>query len=124
MSGTPVTEFDSLAPVPDVSVLELAVVICSVRQPGSDRANIAAEIGRWFKASLDESDLVAPVRRLAHRQWLTSDGPSLHAAEEAQAKAEFAARGIVQLLFRDRYFFDVGKLLDVALVREDRSSED
>ena len=57
--------------------------------------------------------------RLLHREWLTSDGPAFHATEHARVKAEFAARGLVHFLFRDRFFFDVGKLLDVTIVRED-----
>ena len=119
MGAASVTAFDALAPVPEFSVLELAVVICLVRRPGTDPAGVVAEIGRWFNASLVESDLAGPLRRLVHREWLTRDGPSFRATEEARLKAEFAGRGLVHFLFRDRFFFDVGKLLDVTIVRED-----
>ena len=120
MSATTVTAFDAFAPVPEMSVLELAVVICFARQPGIDVAGVVVEIGRWFKTSVVESDLSAALRRLIHREWLTTDGVALHATDEAREKAEFAAKGIVGLIYRDKYFFDVGKLLDVTLVREDR----
>ena len=119
MGAASVTAFDALAPIPEISVLELAVVICLVRRPGIDPAGVVAEIGRWFNASLVESDLAGPLRRLVHREWLTSDGLSYRATEDARLKAEFAGRGLVHFLFRDRYFFDVGKLLDVTIVRED-----
>lgn len=119
MGASSVTAFDALTPVPEFSVLELAVVICLVRRPGTDPAGVVAEIGRWFNASLVESDLAGPLRRLVHREWLVSDGPSFRATEDARLKAEFAGRGLVHFLFRDRYFFDVGKLLDVIIVRED-----
>ena len=119
MGAASITAFDALAPVPEISVLELAVVICFARRPGIDPAGVAAEIGRWFNASLVESDLAGPLRRLVHREWLLCDGLSFRATEEARAKAEFAGRGLVHFLFRDRYFFDVGKLLDVTIVRED-----
>ena len=119
MDATSVTAFDALAPVPEISVLELAVVICLARRPGIDPAGMAAEIGRWFNAGLVESDLAGPLRRLVHREWLLRDGPSFRATEDARLKAEFAARGLVHFVFRDRYFFDVGKLLDVTIVRED-----
>ena len=119
MDATSVTAFDALAPVPEFSVLELAVVICLARRPGSDLGSVAAEIGHWFDASVTQSDLAGPLRRLVHREWLLCDGPSFRAAEDARVKAEFAARGLVHFLFRDRYFFDVGKLLDVTIVRED-----
>jgi hypothetical protein len=119
MGASSVTAFDALAPVPDISVLELAVVICFARRPGSDLAGAASEIGRWFNASLTQSDLAGPLRRLLHREWLLGDGPSFRASEDARVKAEFAARGLVHFLFRDRFFFDVGKLLDVTIVRED-----
>ena len=119
MGATNVTAFDALAPLPEISVLELAVVICFARRPGIDLAGVVAEIGRWFNASLVESDLAGPLRRLVHREWLTSDGTAIHATEDARLKAEFAARGLVHFVFRDRYFFDVGKLLDVTIVRED-----
>ncbi len=118
MGAASVTAFDALAPIPEISVLELAVVICLVRRPGIEPAGVVAEIGRWFNASLVESDLAGPLRRLVHREWLTSDG-AFRATEDARLKAEFAARGLVHFLFRDRYFFDVGKLLDVTIVRED-----
>ena len=119
MGAASVSAFDALAPVPEISVLELAVVICLVRRPGSDLASVVAEIGRWFNASLVESDLAGPLRRLVHREWLVSDGAAFRATEDARLKAEFAGRGLVHFLFRDRYFFDVGKLLDVTIVRED-----
>ncbi|MFM2099272.1 MAG: hypothetical protein RLZZ366_811 [Pseudomonadota bacterium] len=124
MSEATIVAFDAMTPVPDMSVLELGVIICCVRQPGSDLASIAVELGRWFNTSLVESDLAAAIRRLTHREWLRPEGPALHAVEDAREKAEFAARGIVRLAFRDRYFFDVGKLLDVAIVREDHFRED
>lgn len=120
MSATSVTAFDAFAPVPEMTVLELAVVICFARHPGIDVAGVVAEIARWFKTSVVESDLSTPLRRLIHREWLTTDGIALHATDEAREKAEFAAKGIVGLIYRDKYFFDVGKLLDVTLVREDR----
>ena len=122
MGAASVTAFDALAPIPEISVLELAVVICLVRRPGTEPAGVVAEIGRWFNAGLVESDLAGPLRRLVHRKWLTSDGLSFRATEDARLKAEFAARGLVHFLFRDRFFFDVGKLLDVTIVREDTLS--
>ncbi|UVO53790.1 hypothetical protein [Sphingomonas sp. SUN039] len=120
MEPRSVTAIDALAPIPEISVVELAVVICFTRRPGSDVASVVAEIGRWFNISLVESDISNALRRLIHREWLTTDGIALHATEAARDKAELAARGIVQLIYRDRYFFDVGKLLDVTLIREDR----
>lgn len=119
MGASNITAFDALAPVPEISVLELAVVICLARRPGIEPADVVAEIGRWFNASLVESDLAGPLRRLVHREWLVSDGAAFRATEDARLKAEFASRGLVHFLFRDRYFFDVGKLLDVTIVRED-----
>jgi hypothetical protein len=123
VTGASILPFETSLPIPDVSVLELGVIICCVRQPGSEPGAIAAILGRWFKVSMSESDLAGPLRRLAHREWLTRDGSGLHVIEEARERAEFAARGIVHLLFRDRFFFDVAKLLDVAIVREDPSHE-
>lgn len=119
MGAANVTAFDAHTPVPEFSVLELAVVICIARRPGISPGEIAAEIARWFNAAVADHDLAGPLRRLLHREWLTSDGPAFHATEDARVKAEFAARGLVHFLFRDRFFFDVGKLLDVTIVRED-----
>ena len=118
-----VTAFDAHTPLPEFSVIELAVVICIARRPGIAPGDVAAEIARWFNAGVAEGDLAAPLRRLLHREWLTRDGPVFHASEDARAKAEFAARGLVHFLFRDRFFFDVGKLLDVTIVREDPHAE-
>jgi hypothetical protein len=119
MRAASVTAFDSFAPVADFSVLELAIVIVFTRQPGIDVPAVAAEIKRWFKTDVAASDLAMPLRRLVHREWLTTDGISLHATEQASEKAEIAGRGLVHLIFRDRYFFDVGKLLDVTITKED-----
>lgn len=119
MSAASVTAFDSIAPVPDFSVLELAIIIVFSRRPGIDVAGAAAEIGRWFKTEIVASDLSRSLSRLIHREWLTTDGISLHATEGAREKAESAGRGLVHLVFRDRFFFDVGKLLDVTIIKED-----
>lgn len=120
MPAATVTAIDANAPIPDLSAIELSLIICLARQPGSTVSGVAAEIGRWFKTEVIDSDLSTALRRLIRREWLTTDGIALHATDEAIRKAEFAARGLVQLIYRDRYFFDVGKLLDVTLVREDR----
>lgn len=119
MTATSVTAFDAFAPIPDVSVLELAVVIVFARTPSIEVSGAAAEIARWFKVDVSPSDLANPMRRLEHRAWLTADGKSFRATQEARDKAEFAAKGIVHLAFRDRFFFDVGKLLDVTIIKED-----
>ena len=95
MSASSVTAFDAFAPVSDLTVLELAIVICFVRRPGSDLASVGDEIGRWFKTSVVESDLSSSLRRLVHREFLTTDGKSLHVTEDARERAECAARGIV-----------------------------
>jgi hypothetical protein len=124
VTGASITAFDANMPVQDMTVLELGVIICCVRRPGCEPGSIAAELGRWFNTSLAEGDLAPAIRRLTHREWLRPEGSALHAAQDARAKAEFAARGIVRLVFRDRYFFDVGKLLDVVIVTEDQSHED
>jgi hypothetical protein len=120
MPSATVTPIDANAPIPDLSAIELSVIICLARQPGIAVASVAAEIGRWFKTEVIDSDLSTALRRLIRREWLTTDGIALHATDEAIRKAEFAAKGIVGLIYRDKYFFDVGKLLDVTLVREDR----
>ena len=119
MGGTSVTALDGLAPVPEFSVLELAVVICCARRPGSDLASVASEIGQWFNTRLVESDLAGPLRRLLHCKWLLSDCGGFSATEVSHAKAESAALGLIHFLFRDRFFVDVGKLLDATIVRED-----
>lgn len=118
-----VVSFDTLAPIPDVSVLELAVVIVFARKPNIELATAAAEITRWFKVDVSTSDLAHPMRRLQHRAWLTPAGVSFRATEEAREKAEAAARGLVHLVFRDRLFFDVSKLLDVTIIREDKTRD-
>jgi hypothetical protein len=124
MGSTIVTPFDALAPIPEISVVELALIICFARRPGTEVAGIAAELAHWFDIDVVEADLAAALRRLVHREWLTIDGIAFQATDEAHAKAEFVARGLVRLLYRDRYFFDVGKLLDVTLIREDRPDAD
>ena len=116
-----VTPIDALCPVPDVSVLEMAVLIVFVRRPGIDMSSLVAEISHWFRSDLRECDVTNPLRRLQHKEWLVDDGAVLRATEGARQKAEFAAKGIVHLAFRDRFFFDVGKLLDVSIVKEDRT---
>ena len=77
-------------------------------------------MARWLHVDIDKQDLAHPVRRLHHRSLLEGEEHALRATEDARAKAEHAARGIVHLTFRDNYFFDVGKLLDVS-IREDKS---
>lgn len=124
MSGASIMKFDSVSPIPDLSALEFAVAICCARRPGIDAAGVAAEIGRWFNVSIVDSDLSAALRRLVHREWVSLDAGALCAVGMSCEKAELAARGIIHLMFRDRYFFDVGKLLDVAIVREDHTHED
>ena len=119
MRATTAAVVDAMSPIPNLTVLELAVVIVFARRPGSEFAYVAEEIGRWFKVELLASDLMRSVQRLQEHSWLVHEGTKLHVTEDARARAERAARGIVHLAFRDRYFFDVGKLLDVTIARED-----
>ena len=120
MSLAAATPIDALCPVPEVSVLELAVTIVCARRPGIEPPGIVLELARWFHVDLAESDLSGSIRRLQHKAWLIGEGCGMRATEEARERAEFAARGVVHLVFRDRFFFDVGKLLDVSIVREDQ----
>lgn len=114
-----VLPIDALSPVPEITILEIAVLIVFARRPGMDLGGVASEITRWFHVDVAAADVAHPVRRLQHRTLLEGEGATLRATEHARAKAEAAARGIVHLTFRDKYFFDVGKLLDVT-IREDK----
>ena len=60
-----------------------------------------------------------PLRRLVAREGIISDGDRFAATDAGRTRAEKAAQSLVHLFFRDRYFFDVGKLLDVTPVKED-----
>jgi hypothetical protein len=102
MSVVSVTAFDAGTSVPDFSMIELAIVIVFSRHPGIDLAGAAAEISRWFKADINAGDLARPLRRLVHREWVTTDGVSLLATTRAREMAEFAGRGLVHLIYRDR----------------------
>jgi hypothetical protein len=119
MGDTTVTAFDALVPIPELSIAELALVICYVRRPGAELGTVASEIGRWFNADIVEHDLATALRRLVHREWITIEGTAYRVSDAARTRAEFAARGLVRLIYRDRYFFDIGKLLDVTFLRED-----
>ena len=107
--------------VPDLSVIELAIAIVCTRKPGSAVDEIAVEIARWFRKDVGPSDVEMPLRRLIARSDVTADGDRYGATENGRARAESAAQALVYLFFRDRYFFDVAKLLEVKFVKEDTS---
>jgi hypothetical protein len=107
------------SPVPDLTVIELAIVIVCTRRPRSGTDEIASEISRWFDRPVTASHVELPLHRLIARGEVTSDGDRFGSTDLGRNRAEDAARSLVRLIFRDRYFFDVGKLLDVTLVKED-----
>lgn len=107
--------------VPDLSVIELAIAIVCTRKPGSAVDEIAAEIARWFRKDVGPSDVELPLHRLVARADVIAKGNRYAATENGRVRAESAAQALVYLFFRDRYFFDVAKLLEVKFVREDSS---
>jgi hypothetical protein len=106
-------------PVPDLTVLELAIAIVCTRRPRSETDEIASEISRWFDRPVTASHVELPLHRLIARGEVTSDDDRFGSTDLGANRAEDAAHSLVRLIFRDRYFFDVGKLLDVTLVKED-----
>lgn len=114
-----ITTFDTEAPIPDLSVVELAIVIVTTRQPGIKLGALAQELGRWFGNDVAVAHVELPLRRLVTRECVTEQLGNYTATEEARVRAERAAKGLVHLFFRDRYFFDVSKLLEISFVRED-----
>lgn len=116
-SGT-IVPFDDRA-VPDFTVIELAIVIVCTRRPRTATGEIAAEIARWAGKDVRANHVEMPLRRLVARADVTAEGDRYAATDNGRARAESAAKSLVHLIFRDRYFFDVGKLLDVTLVKED-----
>lgn len=110
---------DARAPVPDLTILELGIAIVCTRRPTFTIEQIAAEIARWFGKDVTAAHVELPLKRLIARGEVADNGGSFGATETGHSRAEEAARALVRLIFRDRYFFDVGKLLDVILVKED-----
>lgn len=105
--------------VPDMTVLELAITIVCTRRARSGSDEIAAEIARWFGREVRGSHIEMPLHRLLGRSEVAFESDRYAATEMGRARAESAANSLVHLFFRDRYFFDVGKLLEVTLVTED-----
>jgi hypothetical protein len=113
------TNIDTRAPVPDLTILELGITIVCTRRPTPAVDQIAAEIGRWFGKEITASHVEMPLKRLIARGDVIDNRGCFGASETGRTRAENAARGVVHLVFRDRYFFDVGKLLEVTFVKED-----
>ena len=99
--------------------MELGIAIVCTRQPTSTVQQIAAEIARWFRRSVTAAHVELPLQRLIARGDVVATGQGFGATQSGQTRAEDAARALVRLFFRDRYFFDVAKLLEVRLVKED-----
>ena len=116
-SGTSLP-FDDRA-VPDFTVIELAITIVCTRRPGMAIDEIAAEIARWFGKDVRANHVEMPLHRLVARTDVTVDRDRYASTDHCRERAESAARSLVHLFFRDRYFFDVAKLLDVSFVKED-----
>ena len=116
-SGTSLPSNDRA--VPDFTVIELAITIVCTRRPGMAIEEIAAEIARWFGKDVRANHVEMPLHRLLARTDVTAEGDRYAATDNGRSRAESAAKSLVHLFFRDRYFFDVGKLLDVSFVRED-----
>lgn len=110
---------DARAPVPDLSIIELGIAIVCSRRRDATAKFIADEIARWFGKDIGPAQIELPLKRLIARGDVIETRKCFATCEEGRVRAETAARGLVHLIFRDRYFFDVGKLLDVTLVKED-----
>lgn len=104
---------------PDLTVIELAIAIVCTRRPCTATDEIAAEITRWFGSDIKPAHVEVPLRRLVAREDVVVDGDRYSSTDKGRTRAETAAQSLVHLFFRDRYFFDVGKLLDVTLVKEE-----
>ena len=119
MSSNKAMMFLDRGGVPDMTVLELAITIVCTRRTRSGIDEIAAEIARWFGREVRGSHIEMPLHRLLGRSEVAFESDRYAATEMGRARAESAANSLVHLFFRDRYFFDVGKLLEVTLVTED-----
>ena len=107
------------APVPDLTIMELGIAIVCTRAPTSAVDQVAAEIARWFGRPVTAAHVELPLQRLIARGDVVANASGFGATPSGQGRAEDAARALVRLFFRDRYFFDVAKLLEIRLVRED-----
>lgn len=118
VAGT-VTPIEQAASAPDLSVIEVAIAVVCTRTPNAAFDEISAEVGRWFGKELKPQQIERPLQRLVTRGDVVSDGLRFAATPLGSSRAESAARSLVHLLFRERYYFDVGKLLDLALEKEE-----
>ena len=117
MASTPTSGRTGLAPF-DLTVLELAIAIVCTRKPGAALETLAEEVGRRFGSELTPLQLELPVQRMIARADLVADARRYAASDLGRVRAEAAARSLVHLFFRDRYFFDVRRLLEVAFNEE------
>lgn len=105
--------------VPDFTILELGITIACTRKPAPDHQQIADSIAEWFHHDISGANIELPLQRLLARGDMAQDDGHFCSTDTGRVRAEEAAQALVRLIFRDRFFFDVGKLLDVILVKED-----
>lgn len=113
------TVIDGLHVDPHLTVLELAIVIVATRRPQASCAQMAEEIERWFRIAVTPQDVELPLHRMISRDCMRVEERGFEPTESGRFQAEQTARALIRLVFRDRFFFDVGKLLDVIIVKED-----
>lgn len=119
MSGVSDVAFlDALRPVPDMSVLEFAVLMAYYRNPGIDLESVAALVGDWFVRALVPSDLTPAIRRLTQRSWLDADALSYAPTQTGLEASRPLLGGMIRMIDGGRRLWDVGKMIQLATLRE------
>ena len=91
-----------------MTVLELAVSIVCTRTSRLGLDDMGAEVSKWFNCEVRPVHLEMPLHRLMARGDLTPLESGYVTTENGRTRAEATAKSLVKLIFRDRYFFDVG----------------
>ena len=93
-----VVQFGS-SPLPDMTVVELAIVIALLRDPPGTLASIAPILADWFRRPVSPAQLLQPSQRMLRLGWIESnaDGTLIPGQAAFEPTAWFYA-GFIRML--------------------------
>lgn len=90
-------------PLPDLSVIELAIVIALLRRGPLNRDALAKVIADWLARAVTPRELYRPVARMIRRGWLVDcDHMCLAPTAVVQAQARQLYAAFIRMLAEER----------------------
>ncbi len=108
------TPFDVGTSIPNLSVLEFAVLIAVFRKPGILPEQVRLKLSHWFVVEVAPAEISRAGDRLLHRGYIEPRGDGWNPVPRLVDDAARLLGGMIRLIDDDRQRFDVALLSKLA----------